>query len=266
MRFLIALLLWTLPAFANGQCGPDLPCQIENGSYHMDLPASADEPLPVLIFFHGHNATGKMIFRGGLQSDFKDKGYALIAPNGTMIQGRQTRRWAGRVGTARDDVAFALDVLADAATRADLDLGRVYVAGFSAGGSMAWLMACRAAERFAGFVSVSGALRRPNPTDNCPNAPVRFLHIHGFSDAQVPLEGRNIRDWHQGSVWDSLSLARTANQCRSNPDAFDMGERFRCRTWADSCGAGAIRFCGHDGGHGLPRGWTTLARDWFEGG
>ncbi len=230
----------------------------------MLVPDGVADDAPALVFFHGHNATGQMIFRGGLRSEFASAGYVLIAPNGTPIERRNTRRWAGREGGSRDDVAFTLDVIADAATRASIDLDRVYIAGFSAGGSMAWLMACKSAERFAGFASVSGALRQPNDTADCPSAPVNFLQIHGFADNQVPFEGRAIRDWHQGSLWDSLSLARRANQCRSHPDTIAIGNQFRCRTWDNSCGAGAIRFCEHDGAHGLPRGWTTLAREWFE--
>ena len=265
MRYLAAL-LFALPSIAYAACGPDAPCEIDGGSYHMLLPESASEAAPALVFFHGHNATGGMIFRGGIRSDFAEAGYVVIAPNGTPIDGRKSRRWAGREGGTRDEVAFTLDVIEDAKTKASIDPARIYVAGFSAGGSMAWLMACKAATHFAGFASVSGALRQPNDTADCPSAPVRLLQIHGFGDNQVPFEGRAIRDWHQGSVWDSLSLARTTNQCRSHPDSIDIGVRFRCRMWDESCSAGAIKFCEHDGGHGLPRGWTLMARDWFEAG
>lgn len=265
MRYLIPL-LFALPTVAMAACGPDTPCEIDGGSYHMLMPEQTAENMPALVFFHGHNATGGMIFRGGIKADFAGAGYVVIAPNGTPIEGRATLRWAGREGGSRDDVEFVMDVIADATTKADIDPDRIYVAGFSAGGSMAWLMACKEAERFAGFASISGALRQPNDTTDCPTAPVRFLQIHGFGDAQVPFEGRGIGNWHQGSIWDSLALARRANQCRSNPDTIDVSDPFRCRTWADSCGAGAVRFCEHDGGHGMPSGWTTMARDWFEAG
>ncbi|MEL6450475.1 MAG: alpha/beta fold hydrolase [Pseudomonadota bacterium] len=264
MRYLAAL-LFALPGLAFAQCGADAPCDIDGGSYHMIDSTEGSGAKPALVFFHGHNATGRMIFRGGIKADFAEAGYVVIAPNGTPIPGRSTRRWAGRDGGARDDVGFTFAVIEDAKTKANIDHSRIYVAGFSAGGSMAWLMACKAAAPFAGFASVSGALRRPNDTTNCPNAPIRMLHIHGFADAQVPFEGRAIGDWHQGSVWDSLTLARRTNQCRSNPDSIDMSDRFDCRIWGPSCSDGAIKFCAHDGGHGLPRGWTTLARDWFEG-
>jgi len=129
---------------------------------------------------------------------------------------------------------------------------------------MAWMIACNEGSLFAGYVSVAGALRRPAPEETCPGGPVRMLHIHGFADKQVPLEGRGIRDWHQGDVFESLSLLRRTNQCRSNPNAINIGEKFSCRSWTDCKAGGEIRFCMHDGGHGLPRGWVQNARDWFE--
>lgn len=265
MKRILAILAFVgTPAWAQSDCGPEAPCEIANGSYHMIAEPNATDPAPALVFFHGHNASGEMIFGGGIEATFADHGYVVIAPNGTPITGRSTYRWAGRNGGPRDDVAFTLDVVADAATRTPIDPERIYVAGFSAGGSMAWLMACKAAEKFAGFASIAGALRQPNDVTDCPSAPVRFLQIHGFSDNTVPFEGRALGDWHQGSIWDSLSLARTANACRSHPDRITVATPYRCRTWDDSCGAGAIRICAHDGGHGLPAGWTQLARDWFE--
>ena len=118
-------------------------------------------------------------------------------------------------------------------------------------------------ERFAGFVSVSGALRRPVPQAACPSAPVRLLQLHGFADRQVPLEGRGIRDWHQGDVFESFGLMRHTNACRSQPDAIEIGADLRCRDWT-SCGGGALRMCLHDGGHGFPKGWAAIARAWLE--
>lgn len=222
---------------------------------------------PALIWYHGHNSSAASIFRSrGLIETFVENGYLVIAPNGARLPGRNTRAWPARKDgrDRRDDVAFTLDVLEDAKARVAIDPERVYVAGFSAGGSMAWLMACHAAEQFAGFASVSGAMRRPVPDQACAAGPFRLLQVHGFSDAQVPFEGRGIRDWHQGDLFESFGIARATNACRSNPDSIEISDTFRCRSWNDSCYKGALKMCIHDGGHGLPRGWTNLARDFFE--
>ncbi len=262
--------LATLPSLAMAQapCGRDAACEIEGGSYHMMAPPDWDgaTPLPALVFFHGHNSRGATVFRsGGLKADFVEQGYLLIAPNGQVVSPSGTRAWPARPGyDGRDDVAFTLAVLEDAGTKMPIDMDRVYASGFSAGGSMAWMMGCYAAENFGAVVSVSGALRRPIPEAACPGGPFNLLQVHGFADGQVPFEGRAIRDWHQGDLFEALGLLRKTNACRSNPDEITIGEQFRCREWSASCEDGAITFCEHDGGHGLPRGWTAMAREWIE--
>ena len=129
---------------------------------------------------------------------------------------------------------------------------------------MAWLLACEAGERLSGMVSVAGALRRPNSTDCSGLQNLPIMQVHGFRDAQVPLEGRTIRDWHQGSVWQSLERARTANGCRSNPDVIAIEDGFRTRIWDASCTGASVRIDIHDGAHGIPQGWTARARDFLE--
>lgn len=265
IRLLATALLALAPLTAVAQdCGPDTPCEIAGGSYHLRLPDGAG-PHPVLIWFHGHRGNGASIHRGGgLQRDFLEQGYAILAPNGYQTADGP-RSFPARAGAPRDDVAFTFAALADAGTRADLDPDRVYAGGFSAGGSMAWLLACEAGDRLAGMISVAGALRDPNPTGCAGLTGLPVMQIHGFADQQVPLEGRVIRDWHQGSVWNSLDRARQANGCRSNPDEITIAEGLRSRIWDTSCDGAPVRLDIHDGGHGLPQGWTARARAFLEG-
>ncbi|PTX56334.1 polyhydroxybutyrate depolymerase [Litoreibacter ponti] len=252
-----------LPAAAQ-DCGPEAPCEIDGGSYHLRLP-DGPGPHPVLIWYHGHRGNGASIHRGGgLERDFLRNGFAVLAPNGYR-RADGPRSYPARAGAPRDDVAFTFAALEAAGTRATLDLSRVYAGGFSAGGSMAWLLACEEGARLAGMVSVAGALRRPNPTDCAGLEGLPVMQIHGFADGQVPFEGRAIRDWHQGSVWHILERARAANGCRTNPDAIEMDTTFRTRLWDASCNGAPVRLDVHDGGHGLPQGWTARARAFLEG-
>lgn len=273
MRWLISLaavLAGVPPVAAEMPCDAAAPCAIDGGDYFLSFPADWDgeAPLPALLFYHGHRSSGlSVIDSAGMRSAFSDRGWLLIAPNGAA-RSDGVRAWPARPlpegDGRRDDIAFTLAVIEDVARRVPLDDDRLFAGGFSAGGSMAYMLACYAGERFAGFISVAGALRRPVPDGPCPAGPARMLQIHGFSDSQVPLEGRGIGDWHQGDVFESLAILRETNRCRSNPTAIDLGGKFWCRSW-DECDSGAsIRFCLHDGGHGLPRGWSDLARDWME--
>ena len=89
------------------------------------------------------------------------------------------------------------------------------------------------------------------------------MQVHGFGDGQVPFEGRAIRDWHQGSIWDALERARAANECRSNPDEIEITDELRTRLWDSSCAKALVRLDVHNGGHGLPNGWTARAVAFF---
>lgn len=265
----IALIL-PITVQAQSTCGgAQTPCEIDGGTYHMRAPAgwNGTDALPVMIFYHGHNGHGRSILgNGGLATDFGGNGYLLVAPNGERRGGDGPQSHPARASSGgRDDVAFSLSILDDLETDFPIDRDRIYASGFSAGGSMAWLMACEAGEHLAGMVAVAGALRRPNPTDCAGLTGLPILHVHGFGDGQVPFEGRAIRDWHQGSVWDSLSYAVRQNECRSHPDAIEMGDVFRTRNWSESCSRAPVRLAIHDGGHGLPQGWTSMARAFFEG-
>lgn len=269
---LLALLALPVPALAQSDCGgAEAPCVLEGGTYNLRMPdgwpdgSDGASELPVLIFYHGHRGTGRPILGdGGLATDFAANGYVLVAPNGVAVQEGGPQSYPARDDSPRDDVAFTLAVLDDLEARVPIDRDRIYASGFSAGGSMAWLMACEAGAQLAGMVSVAGALRVPNGTDCAGLEGLPILQVHGFADMQVPFEGRAIRDWHQGSLWDSLGHALERNGCRTHPDTVEIGEAFRLRDWAASCAGAPVRLAVHDGGHGLPRGWTAMARAFFE--
>ena len=272
MRHLF-LAIFTFVASALGAaerpCSVEMPCQVHGGEYYLSFPPDWDgvAPLPAILFYHGHNSSGLSPLRSrGLRESFLDRGYLLISPNG-VARSNGVRAWPARPGHGggRDDVAFSLAVLDDVANKVPVQSDKAIVSGFSAGGSMAWMMGCYAGDRFAAVISVAGALREPHPDDLCPNPAPRALQVHGFADKQVPFEGRSIRDWHQGDVHQTLSLFRRANRCRSNTDQITVGDKWRTRHWR-SCAVGDLAYVEHDGGHGLPRGWTNLAVDWFETG
>lgn len=262
-------IFWVSSAQA-APCGAEAPCTTETGEYYLAFPENWDgvTPLAALVFFHGHRSSGLSVLNStSLRDTFASNGFLLIAPNGAMLPDSETRAWPARPVTdgRRDDVAFALAVLDDVERQVPLDRSRIYAAGFSAGGSMAYMLACYEGQRLAGIVSISGALRRPIPAGgSCPGGPVDVLHFHGYADTQVPLEGRSIGDWHQGDVFETLDLLRRTNLCRSNPSDITIGTSFWCRTWTD-CGSGRdLEFCLHPRGHEIPTGWAEFARTWME--
>ena len=229
----------------------------------------------MFVFFHGHNGSGKGVLRNRrLIRNLHQQGYVVIAPDGPQFRfnNRTTRGWAARRETGnprggRDDIIFVENVLKAVATRYNLAIEETVVSGFSSGGSMAWHFSCYSKLPLGGVLAVAGGLRRPLPgirfdaasgaiaRSPCPGGPRKLVHIHGFTDRQVPLEGRRIRSWHQVDVFEGLAIQRMTNGCSSRPDTTRVVPPYWCRTWRRCSSGRAIQLCLHPGGHGMPKNW-----------
>ncbi len=261
---------------ARAGCGPDpVPCAADGGIYHIELPADPAEGQPALMFLHGFGSSGEGTLRNrGMVDAALERGYAVIAPSGTEMEGRGGRRWSFHPArpAVRDEIAFLTAVRDDAARRHGIDAKRTLLGGFSIGGSMASYLACARPDTFAAYAPVAGGFWRPHP-DGCAG-PVRLLHTHGWSDGTVPLEGRVLRGTDlddpaavaQGDIFTTLEIWRDVNDCAGlRADAFEIEDLYWRRDWT-TCSAGtALSFALHPGGHGVPPFWITLALDWFEG-
>lgn len=250
---------------AQAGCADDAdPCSIALGEYHIALPDGVENP-PALVFLHGAGGNGKGAIR---MRAALDRGYALIGPNGLKRpNSRFGPGWSFHPDRPkqRDEIAFIRAVIADAAESHGIDPDRVLLGGFSIGGSMVSYMACDAPDLVAAFAPVAGSFWRPHPDLTACQGPVHLLHTHGWKDKTVPLEGRPLRSGiMQGDVHYAMQVWRETNGCDGlRADSFNTSGDFWIRTW-DSCDAGALEFVLHPGAHGIPRGWTNMALDWFE--
>ncbi len=270
LKTLAAILLPSAPAWANGpDCGaPGAPCAADGGVYYIARPAG-DGPHPAVIYMHGYGGRAEVVISNrSLVDPILARGYAVIAPQGLpRWEGDKGGAWNSRLAPDnRDDVAF-LGALADrAAAEFGLDRRRTLAAGFSGGGMMAWRLACDTPENFAGYAAISGLLWRPLP-EMCAG-PVRMLHVHGWRDKVVPIEGRSVAGGAltQGDLFAGLAMLRLANGClRDDPDAYGMRDEMLLRTWNDCAAGSDLTLALHPGGHKTPPGWPDMAIDWFEG-
>ncbi|SFR47140.1 alpha/beta hydrolase family esterase [Litoreibacter janthinus] len=267
MRSLAAALAF-LASPAVAECGAaDMPCELVSGSYHIETPEGAAGPVPAIVFLHGAGGKGTGILRMG--GPILERGYAVIGPNGLD-------RPNSRFGTGwsfhpqrekrRDELAFMRAVIDDAVANHGIDRDRILLAGFSIGGSMTSYLACDAPDLARAYAPVAGSFWRPHPAMDACQGPVDLLHTHGWRDTTVPLEGRPLRSGviYQGDVFQAMQIWRTTNGCKNmRADAFDTSGEFWRRSW-DSCDAGSLEFVMHPGAHGIPKGWSTIALDWFE--
>lgn len=263
----VAALAQTAVVEPSGCGGADAPCALGDRSFHVLSPGDAFEgPRPVVVHLHGAGSTGRAVIRGGMARAAVARGYVVIAPTGRRDGfGRFAPNWGVRDGREGfvEDLAF-IDAVVDAVSeRVSLDRDRMLLAGFSRGGSFVWDVACAYPERFDGYVSVAGGFWEPM-TRSCAG-PVRLLHIHGWRDRTVPLEGRPLGSGRaQGDIHQGLIVWRRTNGCSGQrADAFETEGDLWTRRWIE-CDAGALEFIMHPGGHGAPRGWAARALDWFE--
>ncbi|PKP75533.1 MAG: polyhydroxybutyrate depolymerase [Alphaproteobacteria bacterium HGW-Alphaproteobacteria-6] len=256
---------------ADAGCGavPEA-CQTAMGSYHVTLPPDpAPGPVPMLVFLHGAGGSGTATLKNrGMVGAFLARGYAVIAPDGLVREGRRGAGWYFHPGfpRRRDEAAFLRGVADDAAVRFGLDRDRALLAGFSIGGSMASYIACEDPAAFTAYAPVAGGFWRPQP-ESC-TGPVRLLHSHGWRDTTVPLEGRPLRNGQifQGDVFHSMEIWRDTNGCTlMRPDSFAGDDLFMRRKWSKCTKGSALEFALHPGGHMVPEGWATMVIDWFEG-
>lgn len=268
----VALLaLWSSAASA-GCNGDAAPCQIANGTYHIERPAGADPQakLPAVEFLHGWGASGEATMGNrGMVDALLVRGYAVIAPDGRLRDTGPGRTWdfhPARASTAlRDEASFLAAVADDAALHHGIDRARIILAGFSIGGSTTSYVACKTPGAFAAFAPIAGSFWNPLP-ERC-TGPVRLLHVHGWTDTTVPLEGRRLRSGvTQGDVFASMAIWRQTNGCRQpRPDDFAGAPGFQVRRWMACTKGSALSFALHAGSHSIPKGWADLVLDWFEG-
>ena len=93
-----------------------------------------------------------------------------------------------------DDVGFMKAVLEDIAKKMPIDKNRIFAAGLSSGGMLAYRLANELSEEIAAVAIVGGSdcNQKVNPT-----LPVSILHFHGTDDTFVPYGGGKAeRDFH----------------------------------------------------------------------
>jgi polyhydroxybutyrate depolymerase len=265
---IFAALLIAGQALALDCGGETKPCTIASGEYNIAVPPEWQGG-PAVMYLHGYGGTGAKVIRSkGFVERFTRRGYAVIAPTALPWHQDKPTDWAVRDGDtyARDDREFLHDVLADAAARAGVDTDRVLLSGFSRGGSLVWDVACLTPDFARAYAPLAGGFWLPM-TEDCIG-PVHMFHTHGFADKVVPLEGRGIENsltgqkYIQADIWEGLQLWRRENSCRSNAAKHEMSDGLWRKRW--SCEVGSLELILHEGGHRRPKGWTTMALDWFE--
>ena len=137
--------------------------------------------------------------------------------------------------TRRDEEVFARELVKEVQSKACVDERRIYTSGFSNGGMMSQMLACKAADVFAASFPMGSTLTIPE-SDCKPSRPIPIMMINGTED---PLVGYDAPGLAGGlSVPADYKLWQTKNGCTGEPETTVMKGAATCTTYKN-CKAGA---------------------------
>jgi polyhydroxybutyrate depolymerase len=219
-------------------------------SYRLFVPPGYDgrARLPLVLELHGSGGTAAGQARtSGLDS--------VAAREGFLVASLQADggRWNVPVQESRaSDVTYVSDVIDDVASQLCTDPARIYATGFSGGGRMSSLLACKLNTRIAAIAPVAG-LRWPAP---CAGRAIPVLTFHGLADQQNPYEGKASGrgdEWLE-SVPDALAAWAAHNGCRPDVILEDPEGPLSTMRYAGCRDNAEVRMIRIDGlGHTWPR-------------
>ncbi|GAC1480681.1 MAG: PHB depolymerase family esterase [Gemmatimonadaceae bacterium] len=145
---------------------------------------------PLLLVLHGSGQSANDIINQSRMNEAADRhGFLVAYPNGTSWLRYFLLSWnSGRCcGDAHaygsDDVGFLRALVELIPVALHGDTARVYAAGFSDGGRMAYRLGCELSEKVAAIAVLSGAM----PDTTCrPARAVSLIAVHGTADKRLP--------------------------------------------------------------------------------
>ena len=236
-------------------------------TYRIHVPRGYDAltPLPIIFAFHGTSASAAVLERETSFNELADSlGFFVVYPEGFH------RGW--NVGDCcrysfvkhKDEQAFTLKILDVLARGLILDTTRVYVTGYSDGGTLSFLLACGASSRITAVASVAGTLLDPLPACRL-SRPVPVLIIHGTGDHNIPYEGKQggpgyIRgNHHEYSAPEVTKFWVARNSCDTSATVTRVNNVEKAAYRCAGGRAEVLFYTIYNGQHGWPgggRGWV----------
>jgi polyhydroxybutyrate depolymerase len=213
---------------------------------HTGASAASDQPLPVVLNFHGRGGSGAAIeqYSGFLPVSDRE-GFLLVSPDGT---GSITGWGAGASlpGWPVDDIQFGRDLLQTLKQDFCIDSTRIYAVGHSNGAFMASRLACDLPGEIAAIAPVAGIYV---PPEGC-STPVPVLAFHGTADDVVPFGGGVVRETYRyrGAEQELAAWAQT-DHCTGTPTTRDLGPQLALEQenqCAQPVGIVLIKGAGHE--------------------
>ena len=188
----------------------------ETREYLIYIPNSYDtiKSVPLLLNFHGFGGSANEFMNDAdMRSLAASYSFILVYPQGSSLDGFS--HWnacpiGGDNKSDADDFGFVEAIINKVSSQYNIDVERIYSAGYSNGGMMAYGLANYRSDLIAAVASVSGAML---DCIGSTSHPMPVVHLHGTSDGVLPYNGSN--DWN--SVQSTLDHWINFNNTTTNP-------------------------------------------------
>ena len=170
-----------------------------NREYVLYIPDSYDgtTEVPLMLVFHGFGGSASEFMNGSTDgnSDMRllaeTETFILVYPQGSCLDGGA--HWNPcPIGddnkSDADDVGFVEAMISEISSQYNVDMERIYAAGYSNGGMMAYGLANYKSDLIAAIASVSGVML---DCTGFTSHPMPVVHLHGTSDDIIPYNGSN---------------------------------------------------------------------------
>ena len=165
-----------------------------NREYIMYIPNSYDgtSAVPLMLNFHGNGGSASDYMQeADMRSLAEADTFILVYPQGSCLDGLS--HWnacpiGGNNKSDADDFGFVESLINNISSQYNIDMERIYAAGYSNGGMMAYGLANYKSELIAAVASVSGVMLDCTGTTSHP---MPVAHLHGTSDGVLPYNGNS---------------------------------------------------------------------------
>lgn len=199
--------------------------------YLLHLPRSynASDNFPLVIALHGYTDNPRLMeFYSGLSKKADREDFVVVYPYGTKSSSDKNLSWNGGsccgngVLSNVEDVKFINSLTDELIKKYKVDAKRIYIAGFSNGGLLAYRIASETPERYKAIAVVSGSIggkvynKLPPYIIPNPKKPISVLLMHGMKDSRIPYNGglNEIKNGDFKSFKDSSDLWIKSNNCK----------------------------------------------------
>ncbi|AUC13854.1 hypothetical protein BTO06_01220 [Tenacibaculum sp. SZ-18] len=200
-----AILLITLGSCKNAETNNSESCYLNsnvktlvhdglNREYLCYIPSSYDgtSAVPLMLNFHGFGGSASDYMQeADMRSLAESETFILVYPQGSCLDGSSHWNACSNGGDNKsdaDDFGFIESIINEISSQYNINMERIYAAGYSNGGMMAYGLANYKSDLIAAVASVSGAML---DCTGATNHPMPVVHLHGTSDAVIPYNGGN---------------------------------------------------------------------------